>query len=84
MVILSNRMIIVANTMHKRRYEVNAIDSNFLAQKLCLNTDIGIKIMHSFCFIFGNGPDLQSVVSASLKKMGFTKRISYSDAVESI
>ena len=79
MVIVSSRMIIVVNAMHMRRYEVNAIDSNLLELKLWMNKDVWIRIIHSFCFIFGNGPDLQSVVSAT-SKMGFMERISYSNA----
>ena len=79
MVIVSSRMIIVANTMHMRRFEVNAIDSNLLELKLWMNKDVWIRIIHSFCFIFGNGPDLQSVVSAT-SKMGFMESISYSNA----
>ena len=79
MVIVSNRIIIMANTMHMRRYEVNAIDSNLLELKLWMNKDVWIRIIHSFCFIFGNGPDLQSVVSAT-SKIGFIERISYSNA----
>ena len=79
MVIVSSRMNIMANTMHMRRFEVNAIDSNLLELKLWINKDVWIRIIHSFCFIFDNSPDLQSVVSVT-SKMGFMESISYSNA----
>ena len=75
---MSSRIIIVANTMHMRCHEEKAIDSDLLTLKLGIDTDFGIKIMCSFCFVFGNGPDLQSVVSAS-SKMGFKEIISNSN-----